>query len=122
MSKKYPEPDDIDDNLINSLVEPIPDLEQHNKIQKIEMDDINQFEQSNIKKNQSKNNSIKNNNNNILNFNMNKKDKDENKMKQTNNEEFYIKKKVNNDDNDNDNDNLFKSYDEDEFNGNNDFE
>ena len=25
----------IDDNLINSLVEPIPDLEQHSKIQKI---------------------------------------------------------------------------------------
>ena len=32
MSKKYLEPDDIDDNLINSLVEPIPDLYQYNKI------------------------------------------------------------------------------------------
>ena len=47
VSKKYPEPDDIDDNLINSHVEPIPDLEHHSKIQKIDMDDLNQFDQQN---------------------------------------------------------------------------
>ena len=113
MSKKYPEPDDIDDNLINSLVEPIPDLEQHSKIQKIEIDDFNQFEQSNTKSNLKRNNSIKNNN--ILNSKMN----DENKLKNLNNKKITS---INNKKDKGDNDNLFKSSDEEEYNGNDIFE
>ena len=76
-NKKYPEPDDIDENLVSSNLEPIPDLEQHNNIQKIEMDEINnQYEQNN-------------------NMNMNIVNKDEfdnNKIKD--NKEFYLKDKI----------------------------
>ena len=90
MSKKYPESDDIDDNLINSLVEPIPDLEQHNKIQKIEMDDINnQFEKNN-------------------NINLNEVKKEEiNNLKNVENKDIYFKNQINNKDN-----NLGKYFDE----------
>ena len=117
MPKKYPEPDDIDDNLITSHVEPIPDVEQHSKIQKIEADDINQFEKYNI--NQKDDNNI-NNVNNIIDINsqISHKDNDENKKKQSNksnNKEMYIKTRIVDDNN------LFKSSDE-EFNENNDFE
>ena len=88
-NKKYPEPDDIDENLVSSNVEPIPDLEQHNKIQKIEMDYINnQFEE--------------NNNNNDLNID-NKKEINNRKIS-----ENYIKDKIINDNNNN----LVKSFDE----------
>ena len=113
ISKKYPEPDDIDDNLINSLVEPIPDLEQHSKIQKIEIDVFNQFEQSNTKSSQNRNNSNKNNN--ILNY----KNNDENKLKNLLNKKITS---INNKKHKGDNDNLFKSSEEEEFNGNDIFE
>ena len=46
-NKKYPEPDDIDENLVNSKIDPIPDIEQHNQIKKIEIDDMNQFDLNN---------------------------------------------------------------------------
>jgi hypothetical protein len=115
MPKKYPEPDDIDDNLITSHVEPIPDLEQHSKIQKIDADDINQFDKYNI--NQKDDN--KYNVNNIIDINsqISHKDNDENKKEQSNksnNKEMYVKTRI-------DDKNLFKSSDE-EFNENNDFE
>ena len=113
ISKKYPEPDGIDDNLINSLVEPIPDLEQHSKIQKIEIDVFNQFEQSNTKSSQNRNNSNKNNN--ILNY----KNNDENRLKNLLNKK---KTSINNKKHKGDNDNLFKSSEEEEFNGNDIFE
>ena len=88
--KKYPEPDDIDENLVSSNVEPIPDLEQHNKIQKIEMDDINnQFEKNN-------------------NINLNEVKKEEiNNLKNVENKDIYFKNQINNKDN-----NLGKYFDE----------
>ena len=88
--KKYPEPDDIDENLVSSNLEPIPDLEQHNKIQKIEMDDINnQFERNN-------------------NINLNEIKKEEiNNSKNEENKNIYFKNKINNKDN-----NLGKYFDE----------
>ena len=115
MPKKYPEPDDIDDNLITSHVEPIPDVEQHSKIQKIDADDINQFEKFNINQKNEKN---INNVNNIIDINsqLSHKDNDENKKEESNksyNKEMYVKTRID--------DNLFKSSDE-EFNENNDFE
>ena len=120
MPKKYPEPDDIDDNLITSHVEPIPDVEQHSKIQKIEADDINQFEKYNINQKDDNNINNVNNMNNIIDINsqISHKDNDENKKKQSNksnNKEMYIKTRIVDDNN------LFKSSDE-EFNENNDFE
>ena len=109
MSKKYPEPDDIDDNLINSLVEPIPDLEQHNKIQKINMDEINKFEEKN-KKNKKKTDLNKQNDKNIH-SQKDIKNNDEKNIKQSkNNDDIYIKKNVVDNDLD-----IFKSSDE-EFN------
>ena len=88
--KKYPEPDDIDENLVSSNVEPIPDLEQHNKVQKIEMDDINnQFEKNN-------------------NINLDAMKKEEiNSLKNEENKEIFFKNKNINKDN-----NLGKYYDE----------
>ena len=81
-NKKYPEPDDIDENLVSSNLEPIPDLEQHNQEQKIELDEINkQFEQNN---NINLKNEIKeeiNNENNV-----------DNKI--PNNKEIYIKDRI----------------------------
>jgi len=117
MPKKYPEPDDIDDNLITLQVEPIPDVEQHSKIQKIDADDMNQFEKYNINHKDDKNNI--NNVNNIIEINsqISHKDNEENKKDQSNksnNKEMYVKTRIVDD-------NLFKSSDE-EFNENNDFE
>ena len=90
--KKYPEPDDIDENLVSSNVEPIPDLEQHNKIQKIEMDEINnQFER-----------------NNNINPNLDKKNVINN-LKKEENKEMYFKNKIINENKDN---NLGKYFDE----------
>ena len=78
-NKKYPEPEDIDENLVSSNLEPIPDLEQHNQIHKIEMDDINnQFEQKNL---------INNKNDNQKEININAK----NNNKISDNKEFYVK-------------------------------
>ena len=75
-NKKYPEPEDIDENLVSSNLEPIPDLEQHNNIQKIEMDEINnQFEQ-----------------NNIMNLNNENNEVDNNKI--SDKKEFYVKDKI----------------------------
>ena len=66
-NKKYPEPDDIDENLVNSKIDPIPDIEQHNQIKKIEIDDMNQFDSNNndnenvdVNMERKKNNHIKN--------------------------------------------------------------
>ena len=126
VSKKYPEPDDIDDNLINSHVEPIPDLEHHSKIQKIDMDDLNQFDQQNTNEIINKKNSIKennkiNNDNTKSQMQMNIKNNDENGNKNKNSQlnddkEIYIKNRVIDDDNI-----LLKSSDE-EFNENNNIE
>ena len=78
-NKKYPEPEDIDENLVSSNLEPIPDLEQHNQIHKIDMDDINnQFEQKNLV-------NIKNDNQKEINISA----KNNNKI--SNNKEFYVK-------------------------------
>ena len=91
-NKKYPEPDDIDENLVSSNLEPIPDLEQHNQIQKIEMDDINnQFEQ--------------NNNIEIKKENKEKIDNIDNNNRLMDNKEFYVKDKIINNE-------LEKSFDE----------
>ena len=91
-NKKYPEPDDIDENLVSSNLEPIPDLEQHNQIQKIEMDDINnQFEQ--------------NNNIDIKKENKEEIDNIENNNRLMDNKEFYVKDKIINNE-------LEKSFDE----------
>ena len=90
-NKKYPEPDDIDENLVSSNLEPIPDLEQHNQIQKIEMDEINkQFEQNN-------NMNINNENKEDINVNKN--------LNKNENKEFYVKDRIVNN-------NLEKSFDE----------
>ena len=94
-NKKYPEPDDIDENLVSSNLEPIPDLEQHNQEQKIELDEINkQFEQNNIINKINDNKDEMNNENNI--------DK-----KMANNNELYIKDRIVNN-----NENLDKPFDE----------
>ena len=94
-NKKYPEPDDIDENLVSSNLEPIPDLEQHNQEQKIELDEINkQFEQNNIINKINDNKDEMNNENNI-----------DNKM--ANNNELYIKDRIVNN-----NENLDKPFDE----------
>ena len=83
---------DIDENLVSSNVEPIPDLEQHNKIQKIEMDEINnQFER-----------------NNNINPNLDKKNVINN-LKKEENKEMYFKNKIINENKDN---NLGKYFDE----------
>ena len=110
--KKYPEPDNIDDNLINSNLEPIPDLEQHHKIEKIDLDELNQVEHKNIQLKISKKNSIKKNNNNLK-SQKNFKEDENNKINQSNNNEVYTKNIIIDDNN------LFKSYDE-EFNEKND--
>ena len=105
ISKKYPEPNDIDDNLINSNVEPIPDIEQHNEIQKLDIDELNKIEQKIPMKNEKKN-SI-NENKNDLQFKMNlKEDEDNNKI--------YHSNKNNN----KNNNEINMSYEE--FNGTND--
>jgi hypothetical protein len=111
MSKKYPEPEDIDDNLINTHVEPIPDLEHHSKIQKIEMDDLNQFDLpinnkviNKQKSNKEKRNSNMNNNN--IKSKMEVKNIDKKNNKQSDDKEIYIKNRVL------DEDILFKSSDE----------
>ena len=89
-NKKYPEPDDIDENLVSSNVEPIPDLEQHNNIQKIEMDEINnQFEQNN-------------------NMNLNNENNEVDNNKISDKKEFYVKDKIIPDNNNN---NLGKYFD-----------
>ena len=64
--KKYPEPDNIDDNLINSKFETITNYEQH----KLDIDESNKFEDSNIHnnlKNENQNKSIIKNKNNDYN-------------------------------------------------------
>ena len=94
-NKKYPEPDDIDENLVSSNLEPIPDLEQHNQEQKIELDEINkQFEQNNNINIKNDNKDEINNENNIDN-------------KTANNNELYIKDRIVNN-----NENLDKPFDE----------
>ena len=90
INKKYPEPDDIDDNLITSHVEPIPDLENHNKVEKIDIHNINQIEKNNIddkaikEKNISKDNNIDKNSKISINKNVDIKE-------QSNNNDMYIK-------------------------------
>ena len=97
-NKKYPEPDDIDENLVNSNLEPIPDLEQHNKVQKSELDEINnQFEQNDDMNNLN----IKNENKKEIN------DDNISNKKMLNNKEKYVKDRIINN-----NKNLVKSFSE----------